>query len=156
MQIFLTDVHTHSKYSFDGREELKTMLKTAHEKGLLFYGVSEHFDYEVYTAKGENWIDVEAYFHDARHMQEDYAGCMNVLIGAEFGYTDDEKVQRMYADTYEKYRPDFVVNSVHCINAEDYYLGKVFFDAEGKVKEKSAVYREYLGLIRSSLDVPYH
>lgn len=155
MAKYLTDVHAHSTYSFDGREDLKGMLKTAHQKGLLFFGVSEHFDYDVYTLKGEQYIDEEAYFHDARHMQEDYAGCMNVLIGAEFGYTDDEKVQKMYLETYEKYRPDFIINSVHCVNGEDYYFGKIFVGDDGQTREKSEIYREYLGLIRRSLDAPY-
>ena len=67
------------------------MLASALEKGLAFYGVSEHFDYDVYTLKGEQYIDAEEYFHAARHLQEDYAGCMNVLIGGEFSYTDDKK-----------------------------------------------------------------
>lgn len=155
MAKYITDVHAHSTHSHDGREELGSMLKTALQKGLLFFGVSEHIDYDVYTVKGDNYIDEEAYFHDGRHLQEDYAGCMNVLIGAEFGYTDDEKVQKMYQETYAKYHPDFVINSVHCVDGEDYYFGKVFYDANGKVREKAEVYREYLGIIRRSLDAPY-
>lgn len=153
MQKFLTDVHTHSTFSYDGKEELKTMLKVAYEKGLAFYGVAEHFDYDVYTLKGEQYIDEEEYFHSARHLQEDYAGCMNVLIGAEFGYIDDEKIQQMYVATYQKYRPDFIVNSVHCVNGEDYYLRKVF--TEPTMKKKKQVYSEYLGLVRRSLDACY-
>ena len=62
MQKFLTDVHVHSTFSFDGREELKSMLKAAYEKGLAFFGVSEHFDYDVFTVKGTQAIDEEEYF----------------------------------------------------------------------------------------------
>lgn len=155
MAKYITDLHAHSTYSHDGREELASMLKTALQKGLLFFGVSEHIDYDVYTLKGDNYIDEEAYFHGGRHLQEDYAGCMNVLIGAEYGYIDNEKVQKMYQETYAKYHPDFVINSVHCVDGEDYYFGKIFLNADGSARKKAEVYREYLGLIRRSLDAPY-
>ena len=150
MAKFLTDVHTHSAFSYDGKEELKSMLAAAYQKGLAFYGVAEHFDYDVFTVNGTQGIDDEEYFHTARHLQEDYAGCMNVLIGCEFGYTDDEKVHSMYLNTCEKYHPDFIVNSVHGIDGDDYYLQKLF---DGKTKTQA--YLEYLGAIRRSLDVRY-
>ena len=150
---FLTDVHTHSTFSFDGREDLKNMLSAAYQKGLAFYGVAEHFDYDVFTIKGTQDIDADEYFHTARHLQEDYAGCMNVLIGAEFGYSEDEKVQGMYLTTYKKYRPDFIVNSVHGMMGEDYYYKKLF--GEKVQRSKSETYGEYIDLVRKSLDVTY-
>ena len=153
MEKFLTDVHVHTAFSHDGREELKTMLAAAHKKGLAFFGISEHFDYDVFTVKGVQGIDDEEYFHAARHLQEDYAGCMNVLIGAEFGYSDDEKVQGMYLSTYEKYHPDFIINSVHGMLGEDYYYRTLFGDKEKRTKADS--YGEYIALVRRSLDAPY-
>lgn len=150
MQKFLTDVHTHSSYSYDGREELNKMLEGAYQKGLAFYGVSEHFDYDVFLVTGKRSVDEEEYFHGARHLQEDYAGCMNVLIGGEFGYTEDTKAHTMYLSTYEKYHPDFVVNSVHGVHGDDYYYKKLFAG-----REKQEVYDEYLALVRNSLDAPY-
>ncbi|MBE5745015.1 MAG: histidinol-phosphatase HisJ family protein [Clostridiales bacterium] len=160
MQKFLTDIHTHSKYSFDGKAELSEMLQVALEKGIAFYGVSEHFDYDAYLFRGDCWVaDAETYFHGARHLQEDYEGCMNVLIGAEFGYSDDERVQAFYKETVEKYRPDFAVNSVHALNGNDYYHLSPFYtetsDGKRVLREKKEVYKEYLRLIRKSLDAPY-
>lgn len=160
MQKFLTDVHTHSTYSFDGQSALADMLETARAKGLAFYGVSEHFDY-AYLLGGwaEVMTDAERYFHGARHLQEDYEGCMNVLIGAEFGYTDDARAYAYYKDIQEKYRPDFIVNSVHSLRENDYYDGDPFREKNEKgevvFREKREVYKEYLGLIRKSLDAPY-
>ncbi len=160
MQKFLTDVHTHSNYSFDGKSTLKEMLQTALEKGVAFYGVSEHFDYDAFLFRGVNWVtDGEEYFHGARHLQEDYEGCMNVLIGGEFGYSPDKRVQEFYLQTQEKYKPDFIVNSVHALNGNDYYHLQPFYTENDKgervLREKKEVYKEYLSLIRSSLDVPY-
>ncbi len=156
MKKFLSDAHTHSTFSFDGKDPLAKMLAVACEKGLDFYGVSEHFDYDVKicaSAHSQAMIDEEEYFHEARHLQEDYEGVMNVFIGAEFGYSDDARASTMYASTYEKYRPDFIINSVHGMKGVDYYYKRVF--GEKTLRGKEETYREYLGLIRRSLDVPY-
>ena len=159
MQKFLTDVHTHSTFSFDGIDELSKMLKTAHEKGVAFYGVAEHFNYdscEEYVKQEPQGIDEDGYFHTGRHLQEDYAGCMNVLIGAEFGFTFDENALKKYLAVYEKYRPDFVVNSIHNKDGWDYITRKPYYHADGTVKEKKQAYAEYLQLVKASLDAPYH
>lgn len=155
MEKFLTDMHTHSTYSHDGRTELGDMLATAQRMGVAFYGVSEHFDYDYHL---ENFSEEEAtrlrnsnpdeYFHGARHLQEDYAGVMNVLVGAEFGYSDDKAVQEKYQATVKKYAPDFIINSVHGIDGKD-YARDVFPNG------KAETYGEYLALIRRSLDAPY-
>ena len=161
MQKFLTDVHTHSAFSFDGKAPLVQMLQTAQEKGLVFYGVSEHFDYDVEEEeriRRKQFIDEDGYFHDARHLQEDYAGCLNVLIGAEFGFAKDEKLWGRYAATVKKHRPDFIVNSVHTRYGIDYHFNGAFRTADGG--EDSSLGRKeiltgYLTDIRNSLDAPY-
>lgn len=158
MQKFLTDVHTHSTFSFDGIDTLHQMLKTAHEKGAMFFGVAEHFNYdscEEYVKQEPQGIDEEAYFHTGRHLQEDYAGCMNVLIGAEFGYTLDETAQRRYLQVYEKYRPDFVVNSIHNRDGWDYIKRKPYYNEDGTLKSKQQAYTEYFQLVLQSLDALY-
>lgn len=161
MKKFLTDIHTHSKYSFDGQNELSEMLETAHAKGFDFYGVAEHFEYDLLCLPvlPRELIDPETYFHGARHLQEDYEGCMNVLIGAEFSYADDKKVHAIHRENYEKYCPDFVVNSVHTVNGEDYYDKQIYYrtDENGQrvLRDKKEVYEEYLGLVKRSLLVDY-
>ena len=155
MKKMLTDMHTHSTFSHDGRDALSEMLASALEKGVAFYGVSDHFDYDYDLSKmskeefeSTRNADPEEYFHAARHLQEDYEGCMNVLVGAEFGYSDNEKVKKQYQETYEKYRPDYVINSVHGVDGEDF--ARYTF----KENEKQS-YEMYLSLIRRSLDAPY-
>ena len=157
MKYFLTDMHTHSyPASHDAKCSAEEMLSRAQSLGVDFYGLSEHFDYDydrlamteeqrTYATNG----DPEEYFHHARHLQEDYEGVMNVAVGAEFGFSENEEVQGRYAMTYEKYRPDFVINSVHSGGGVDFYFQSFWQD-------KARVYREYLRLIRASLDVPYH
>ena len=156
MEKFLTDMHNHSApASHDGRDSLATMLSEAQRKGVAFYGCSEHFDYDYdgdkltpeEYARTRNGDEGE-YFHAARHLQEDYEGAMNVAVGAEFGFTRNTDVQGRYATTYEKYHPDFVINSIHTIDGED-YCRRNFTESKGEI------YRSYLQLIRESLDVPY-
>lgn len=148
----ITDVHTHSDFSFDGQEPLWKILAAAHKKGVAFYGISEHFDCEIYVASGgkaTEHLPGEGYFREARRLQERYEGAMNVLVGGEFGFEDNEKVATMHEDIYQKYKPDFVVNSVHCLDCEDYYSGKPYG------KDKRATYLKYLESVRRSLDAPY-
>ena len=155
MQQLLTDVHNHSNFSIDGVDPLSKMLKTALEKGLAFYGVSEHADYDTWLKNGARDIDLDAYFHTARHLQEDYAGVMNVLVGVEMGYTVLTNGHTVYEDIQKKYHPDFIINSVHGIKGEDYYFLNPFQNSKGRQKTKAESYGEYLALIRSSLDAPY-
>ena len=157
MPKLLTDVHNHSTYSFDGVSPLEKMLETARQKGVAFYGVSEHFDFDEGKANGGT--NAEEYFHGARHLQEDYAGVMNVLVGAEIGFSPlPEFVERNRA-LIEKYQPDFVVNSIHACKGEDYYKQKPFYQTtcEGVeiLRPKKEAYREYLSLVRRSVDAPY-
>ena len=155
MEKFLTDMHTHTTFSHDGRNTPEEMLSAAQRKGIAFYGISDHFDYdydlslmdeEERTATKNG--DESEYFHALRHLQEDYEGVMNVAVGAEFGYSEKPEVQGRYASTYEKYRPDFVINSVHGEGGRDYAR----YDF---TKDKQQTYLEYLQLLKKSLDAPY-
>ena len=155
MKQFLTDMHTHTTFSHDGKNTPAEMLAAAQKAGIAFYGVSDHFDYdydillmskrEFYEKRNGN---TEEYFHTLRHLQEDYEGVMNVAVGAEFGFSTKKDVQKRYLETYEKHRPDFVVNSVHGGDGKDFARYQF-------VESKAEVYKMYLGLIRESLDAPY-
>ncbi len=149
-------MHSHTTFSHDGKNTPAEMLEAARKRGLAFYGVSEHFDYDydrslmdekerAATING----DEEEYFHTLRHLQEDYEGVMNVAVGAEFGYSEKPEVHSRYASTYEKYRPDYVINSVHGQDGRDYARFEF-------TKGKRETYGEYLRLVRKSLDAPYH
>lgn len=155
MEKFLTDMHSHTVFSHDGKNTPTEMLEAAQKRGIAFYGVSDHFDYdydfslmeEEERAATQNG-DAAEYFRALRHLQEDYEGVMNVAVGAEFGYSEDESVQGRYLSTYEKHRPDYVINSVHGQGGRDY--ARCVF-----TQDKKSTYEEYLRLVRKSLDAPY-
>lgn len=53
--MILTDIHTHTKFSADGRGDIRDMIETALAKGISYYGISEHVNYD-YTEQG---IEIE-------------------------------------------------------------------------------------------------
>jgi histidinol-phosphatase (PHP family) len=157
MAKFRTDLHTHSAFSHDGRNSLEEMLQTASERGLCFYGVNEHYDggykLEFFPERLQEVLKREQsvrdeYFHHARHLQDDYAGVLNVLVGIEFGYDDDENVLKKYVEFCQKHQPDYVINSVHGVDGKDYCY--CAFE-----KDKKSEYDAYLELVKRSLDAPY-
>ncbi len=153
---FLTDMHSHSyPASHDAKSSLREMLAAAQKKGFAFFGVSNHFDYdyEICRFTPKEWTEMQngeeaEYFHEGRRLQEDYAGVMNVAIGAEFGFSEKSEAQGRYAATYEKYRPDYVINSVHGGEGRD-------FGCYTFTESKQEIYRMYLRLVRASLEVLY-
>lgn len=152
---FLTDMHTHTSFSPDADDRAEDMLLTAQKKGFAFYGISDHFEFDYNLLKMPKEVvsaylnlNEEEYFHALRHLQEDYEGVMNVAVGAEFGYTENEKVRGRYALICEKYRPDFVINSVHGGDGLD-------FAFQSFTEDKQAIYGAYLALVRKSLEVSY-
>lgn len=154
--MILTDVHTHSTYSGDGISTLDEMVACAKEKGLRYYGVSEHFDkdYAVLGLKIHGTIvpstDAEAYFAHIRRLQAEYEGELRLLAGGEYGFCPDQRCYDAYCELNETYRPDFVVNSVHTTDGADCYFPDYF---TGKSKEYA--YSRYLENVRRSLDAPY-
>lgn len=151
----MTDIHTHTRFSTDGKEDVFTMLQKAREVGLSYWGISEHFDYDYYvdgiTFDGEpaRYTDAERYFSTVRKLQSEVTD-LHILVGGEFGFTRNERVNGYYHALIERYKPDFVVNSVHTQGKYDWYEKAAF---AGKKKEQA--YREYLSLVRDSLDADY-
>ena len=150
------DIHTHTNFSPDGNGDIRDMIETAISMGLDHYGISEHFNYD-YDRLGllidglpVPPIDEDAYFSCIRVMQKRYSGKIRLLAGAEFGYDHDPRTQERYLRTFETYKPDFVINSVHVCLGSDCYFPHY---CEGKSKEFA--YNAYLYRILESLDAAY-
>jgi len=154
-----TDIHTHTTFSEDGISSPEEMIAAARQKGVLHYGISDHFDYDYqvlpFSADGKtpSFIDAKAYFSFMRALQERLlhsAPDFHLWIGAEFGFLPDPRCYDEYARIVRDYQPDFVVNSVHVAGDCDCWFAPYF---EGKSKERA--YRAYLETVRNSLDAPY-
>lgn len=156
--MILADIHNHSTFSTDGRSSLEDMVSTARNKGLKYFGISEHFDYD-YIAAGLKiagfeppYTDAAAYFGMAGLIKNACReGGFTFLAGAELGYSDDGWCKEEYIKLIERYSPDFLVNSVHTVGGLDCWYKEYF---EGK--DKHTAYGDYLKTVRRSLDAPYN
>lgn len=160
MKKILTDLHTHTDFSPDGRGPMAEMLATAYALGVGIYGLSEHFNFDMIVngiplSGTRPQTPVDDYFSAARRFQKEYDGRMRVLVGGEFGYTDNPEAAVLYQELILRHSPDYVIQSVHNLAEGDYAYGHGYTDSNGKVRDKQEVYEEYLGLVRRSLDVAY-
>lgn len=151
----LTDIHTHTTFSTDGKDTLETMVARAEELGISYYGIAEHFDYDYlvndlsFGQEPAAYTDAKAYFEKGRKVQKKTS--LTLLLGGEFGFCENKEAWRLYQEVIDKYDPDFVVNSVHTNGEYDYYFMNLY-----PLRSQEEVYREYLNLVRRSLDVTYH
>lgn len=151
------DLHTHSTFSSDGRVPLSDMVATARANGLKYYGISDHFDYDygTYGVKIHGVIlppiHEEAYFAAARALQNECKKTgFTFLVGCELGFADDKACCEKYRDTIARYRPDYVINSVHTCEGEECYFPEFFQN-----RTMRYAYGIYLDSVRKSLDAPY-
>lgn len=145
------DIHTHSTFSFDGVDTLKSMIKTAYKKGIAYYGIAEHFnaDYLDSVNKLIAKTDIVNYLRCAKKLQKKYKGKMTILAGCEFGFAPSPSAYEQYQKILDTYAPDFVINSVHSVGGIDYAWLR-------KVLKKEDACKTYLETVRQSLDAPYH
>ena len=144
------DLHSHTKFSQDGISDINDMVKTALKRDILYYGISEHinFDYIEKISKLLRPININSYFKNARKLQQKYSKKMNLLVGCELGYAEEEEACSKYEALIKCYKPDYIINSVHSV-------GGIDFSLLGKVLTKKEMYNKYIQLVRKSIDAPY-
>lgn len=151
-----TDIHTHTTFSADGISDIKEMIEQAIRMKLAFYGISEHFNYDydrlklTIDDKPVPPIEEKKYFTCIRALQKEYAPQIRLLAGAEFGFDHDSRTQERYMDTQNKFKPDYVINSVHvCLGADCYFPHFCYG------RSKALAYNAYLYRVLESLDAVY-
>ena len=155
------NLHTHSKFS-DGKNTAREHVLAAIEKGFTVLGFSEHsihpLDPAFYYDVDSNWHMVpqnfDAYVKEISALKEEFADRIKIQLGFEADYFDSEKYGFAAPDktAYAKFKPDFIIGSVHFINkaggffsvdnkAEEVEKGlKSFYsDAKGNINGKAAV-----------------
>ncbi len=147
----LTDVHTHSSYSPDGKSPLADMVAAAKAKGLRYFGISEHFDVDEASRSLYGETTSPFFFAAARALQAaQNTDAFTFLVGAEFGYAEEEAALSRLQELAEVYKPDFIVNSVHIVDGVDAWFPEYF---EGK--SRNYAYSRYFEKVLKSLDAPY-
>ncbi len=127
----LIDCHTHSTNSPDGISPLEDMVRTAAEKGLAAYAVTDHcevnrwFSIEHYGAEPNEYDtydfgrDFEISMRENTRLKAEYEGTLNMICGIELGQApcDFGLAESIVADN----RLDFVIGSIHQISGQDDY-----------------------------------
>lgn len=108
--MYLVDYHTHSKYSFDGEEDIRKMCETAIKRGLSELAITDHMD--IYTDKPYDYIlDCKNLYKELWQVKEEYAGRLKVIVGAEYGQPQANREAAL--KFIEDYPLDFIIGSVH-------------------------------------------
>ena len=119
--MFLAECHTHTKYSPDAKHSVADMAKAAYDAGATYICFTDHVDdcavndpVTYYVAPFAGWDERAA---DIARVQEEYAGRMEIRIGAEVGSGSHmpDVAERIYNDR----GLDFVIGSLHSLRDED-------------------------------------
>lgn len=112
---YLSDLHLHSSYSFDGHVPLVEICEQAIRMGLSEIAITDHAD--IYSDRPyEHILNADALYADLQQVRDTFAGRLTVRLGAELG-----QPQRNPADAkrfLDRYPLDFVIGSIHNIEQD--------------------------------------
>lgn len=151
----MIDLHIHTSFSSDSKEKMEDYIKKAIALGdNHVIGFTEHFDFD-YVCSGlrMDFVNFVGYFEEIAKMKEKYKDQIKILIGAEFGYSDNENSMALSNMIWDKYPLDYAINSIHLVDKED-----LWFDEYFNTKTKEEAYGKYLQWVRNSLETTtkYH
>lgn len=123
----ICDLHTHSINSFDGRDSVEKMCKSAIDKGLYAIAITDHCE----AAMIKEGRDCEfGYFDESipkaifetNLAKKKFADKIKVICGIELGEPMQDLECTKKALSYGEY--DFILASLHNLNGEDdfYYI----------------------------------
>lgn len=128
---YLSDSHTHSRCSFDGRDSVALLARQAVQTGLYALTVTDHCECNEYYEKNVR-SDIAASVQETAHARISLSGQLRIRTGIELGQpTQDEKAAK---EVLELARYDFVLGSLHNLRGEqDFYFLK--YESEEQADE---------------------
>lgn len=133
----MIDTHTHTKFSFDGKDSAVDMAERGRELNLDYMAFTDHFDRDyVYIDKYSfvGQLDVKGYIEGVTNLKERYPF---LALGIELGYS--ERAENDYNKLLDIKKFDYVLNSIHTIDSLDVYNSEYFEE-----KSKHKAYETYL------------
>lgn len=146
----MVDLHLHTKFSFDSKEEPENYINKAVELGVKTIGFSEHYDFDAFLdgEKDVTLADLDGYTLNINNLRLNYPE-MQILQGIEFGYRREAVHQ--YEKLLGQYPFDYVINSLHTLMGRgDCYHDKFF---EGRPLRQS--YTDYFNGVLESISADY-
>lgn len=115
----LTNYHSHTLYC-DGRAAMEDFIRFAIDRGFTSYGISSHAPLPFPTHWTMEWDRMEDYLSEFRRMKEKYAGKIELAVGLEIDYLDEENHPAV--SRFRELPLDYRIGSVHML-----------YDAKGEV-----------------------
>lgn len=146
---YLTDLHVHSSFSYDSEETTENYIIKAIERGDERIGFVQHYDYDCFLVGDKTPLcDLDAYKSEIDRLKNVYGEKIKILFGIEFGF--DERAESRYAELVDKYKFDYVINSVHLVGGKDCCLKECW-----EKRSTDDIYKEYLEKVYKSVDANY-
>lgn len=141
----LTNYHSHCNYC-DGKAPLEDFIKSAMEKGFTSYGISSHAPLPFPTEWTMNKEDVPAYLAEARMLKEKYASQIELYVGMEIDYLNEESNPSI--PFFRELPLDYRIGSVHLLEDAD---GTVVDTDTTKEKFKERLDKHFNGDLKSTV-----
>lgn len=136
-----TDMHVHSCFSSDSKENPESIIETAIKKGFSYVYFTDHHDTDFPVSKEDpdmNFqLDFPAYIECLTKLREQYSQKIQLRIGVEQGICPE--VADKVTTIANQYDFDFIIGSSHLtslINGDpyypEYYEGMHYIDAYRK------------------------
>ncbi|PXV96026.1 histidinol-phosphatase (PHP family) [Lachnotalea glycerini] len=145
--MYLADYHIHTKYSFDGYEQIEDICNMAMKRGINEIALTDHMD--IFSDKPyESILDCDSLYQDIERAKIEFDGKLIIRKGVELGQPQANPAESR--KFMEKYSLDFIIGSIHNIKDDiDVY------EYDFKQLDCNEVYREYL-MCLSELTVNYN
>lgn len=108
----LTNYHSHCSYC-DGHAPLEDFMKEAIRQGFTSYGISSHAPLPFSTRWTMEWEQMPAYLAEARRLRQKYAGQIELYIGLEIDYLNEESNPSIAR--FRDLPLDYRIGSVHLL-----------------------------------------
>lgn len=141
----LTNYHSHCNYC-DGKAPLEDFIKSAIEKGFTSYGISSHAPLPFPTKWTMNKEDVSAYLAEANMLKEKYASQIELYIGMEIDYLNEESNPSI--PFFRELPLDYRIGSVHLLEDAN---GTVVDTDTTKEKFKERLDKHFNGDLKSTV-----
>lgn len=132
----ISDMHTHSNCSFDGRDSVLEMYKKACEKGLVHIAVTDHFEAPFYFNQRQEYGDfkssIKRCVDEVNDIKKKNAedNSTEILLGLELGSALQDIAATNEILAFGEY--DFILASLHNISGykDFYWLDYTKYDCE--------------------------
>lgn len=147
----MVDVHLHTKFSFDSKEEPENYVNIARKTDVKVIGFSEHYDYDAYLdgEKDVELADLKAYSKEVVQLKKKYPD-IKILQGVEFGYRKEAVAH--YSEILNEFNFDYAINSLHTLPTR----GDCYHDRFFEGKSLRDCYADYFKGVLESVNAGYN